>query len=42
MPVQCPECYSEDAYFDGVQYVCPDCGNELSSDFNPEEEDEDF
>ncbi len=26
--VECPECYSENAYHNGVQYECPDCGHE--------------
>lgn len=26
MEIICPECYSEDAYFDGCTYVCNNCG----------------
>ena len=26
MEIICPECYSEDAYFDGCTYVCNICG----------------
>lgn len=27
----CPQCAGENIYFDGVMYVCPDCGNECSA-----------
>lgn len=26
MEVQCPECFSEEAYHNGICYECPDCG----------------
>ncbi len=26
----CPKCDMDNTYFDGTQYVCPDCGNEWS------------
>lgn len=34
MAVQCknPNCQSENAYHDGVRYVCPDCGYEWDDD----------
>ncbi len=28
MNTECPVCGSEDAYHDGVQYVCPNCDHE--------------
>ena len=27
----CPSCSSENIYFDGTMYICPDCGNECSA-----------
>ena len=27
--MECIFCLNENAYFDGVNYVCPDCGREL-------------
>ncbi|UYO74830.1 zinc ribbon domain-containing protein YjdM [Halomonas qinghailakensis] len=30
----CPACASEFTYDDGIQYVCPECGNEWSKDAN--------
>lgn len=27
MEIECPNCGSEDAYFNGVCYECPDCGH---------------
>lgn len=29
---ECPVCGYEEAYFDGVRYVCDDCGAELDVD----------
>lgn len=26
MTTECPKCGLDNAYFDGVEYVCPDCG----------------
>ena len=26
--VECPNCQNDNAYCDGVEYVCPDCGYE--------------
>ena len=37
MLIECPNCGCEDAYHDGVSYVCPDCGNRWQED---DEEDE--
>jgi protein PhnA len=31
----CPNCNEENAYFDGVVFVCPDC--DYQWDFNPED-----
>ena len=28
--ITCPACYSENAYFDGTMYICPDCMYEWS------------
>ena len=28
MSIECHNCGFEDAYHDGVNYVCPNCGNE--------------
>jgi uncharacterized Zn ribbon protein len=33
-----PECTSENAFFNGVCYECPDCDHEWSEDANDEEE----
>lgn len=36
----CPTCNSQNIYFDGTLYICPDCGgefNELSSDDSPKD-----
>lgn len=32
MNVECPKCGSEDAYFDGVHYLCPACDYEWEAD----------
>ena len=32
MIVECPYCGSEDAYHDGVSYVCPDCDSRWQGD----------
>lgn len=32
MEIQCPYCFSEDAYHDGVSYVCPDCDSRWQGD----------
>ena len=32
MVVECPYCGSEDAYHDGVSYVCPDCDGRWQGD----------
>lgn len=29
---KCPKCESENTYFDGSLYVCPDCFNEFNPD----------
>ncbi|MDL2213666.1 alkylphosphonate utilization protein [Bacteroides sp. OttesenSCG-928-E20] len=29
---KCPVCASENTYFDGTTYVCPDCGREFMAD----------
>ena len=34
---KCPKCNSEYTYFDGMLYVCPDCGHEFSADDTAEE-----
>ena len=28
MELECPNCGSYDCYFDGLQFVCDDCGHE--------------
>ena len=28
MELECPNCGSYDYYFDGLQFVCDDCGHE--------------
>lgn len=33
MTVECPICGSEDAYHDGVSYVCPDCDYTWGNDY---------
>lgn len=32
----------EDAYFDGVKYVCPDCCEEWDCDAIPDDDDDDW
>lgn len=44
--IECPNCGMDNAYCDGVKYVCPDCGfewdcKEIPNDDDWEEEDED-
>lgn len=34
---QCPKCGSENTYFDGSLYVCPDCAHEFDSSETAEE-----
>ena len=34
---KCPKCNGEYTYFDGMLYVCPDCGHEFSADDTAEE-----
>lgn len=34
---QCPKCGSENTYFDGSLYVCPDCAHEFDSAETTEE-----
>ncbi|MDL2291940.1 alkylphosphonate utilization protein [Bacteroides sp. OttesenSCG-928-F21] len=29
---KCPVCLSENTYFDGTMYICPDCGHEFMGD----------
>ncbi|MDE6556223.1 MAG: hypothetical protein K2K55_04585 [Duncaniella sp.] len=49
MNTECPNCGMENAYFDGVEYVCPDCGHTWGCDevddeysrYQPEEDDDD-
>lgn len=35
MEIQCPKCFSEEAYFNGVEYECPDCGYTWSDENCP-------
>lgn len=35
----CPQCSLENTYFDGVVYVCPDCGHEFNGDSEQEADD---
>lgn len=35
--ITCSKCSSENAYFDSVMYICPDCGFEWSGDETQEE-----
>ena len=32
MEIVCPNCFNENAYFNGVCYECPDCGNQWGFD----------
>ncbi|MBO4841077.1 MAG: hypothetical protein J5524_08755 [Bacteroidaceae bacterium] len=32
MTTECPNCHMDNAYCDGVQYVCPDCDFEWPCD----------
>ena len=39
MSVTCPKCFSEDAFFNGVCYECPDCDYEWGGvDFDESED----
>lgn len=38
---KCPKCKSENAYFDGSLYVCPDCNFEWTQGSGAEESDND-
>lgn len=31
-PPDCPACQQQNTYFDGTQYVCPDCAHEWTAD----------
>jgi hypothetical protein len=42
MEISCPNCSNENAYFDGVQYVCPDCDFEWGNDSRNEDFQEDY
>lgn len=33
----CPQCQGEYVYHDGINFVCPDCGNEWSGEESQEE-----
>lgn len=35
----CPQCAMENTYFDGMLYVCPDCGHEFNNEGESEETD---
>lgn len=32
----CPKCQSENIYFDGTMYICPDCGYECTANEDQE------
>jgi protein PhnA len=34
MTVECPKCGMENAYHDGVNYVCPDCDYEWDDELD--------
>ncbi|MDH6343822.1 protein PhnA [Parabacteroides sp. PFB2-12] len=36
---KCPVCGSENTYFDGTMYICPDCGCEFMADEQSEASD---
>lgn len=38
----CPDCFEENAFFNGICYVCPECGYEWGYDDDEEEEEEDI
>lgn len=40
MNTECPNCQSENAYFDGVKFVCPDCDYEWDDDLTIQESDD--
>ena len=40
MEVECIFCLNENAYFDGVNYVCPDCGREWPCDEIADDDDD--
>lgn len=37
MTTECPFCHMDNAYCDGVEYVCPDCGKTWDCDEIPDE-----
>lgn len=39
--IECPNCGMDNAYCDGVNYVCPDCCFEWNCTEIPDEKDED-
>lgn len=38
---ECPNCFRDNAYFDGVEYVCPDCGYTWDCPECPHEKEDD-
>ena len=38
MTTECPNCGNDNAYHDGVKFVCPDCDYEWDDDFDFEED----
>lgn len=38
MKIECPFCHLENAYHDGVSYVCPDCDGTWGGDDDDDDE----
>ncbi len=38
MTVECPFCFMDNAYCDGVEYICPDCGRTWPCDEIPNDD----
>ena len=38
MTIECPFCGMDNAYCDGVEYVCPDCGRTWECDEIPNDD----
>lgn len=39
---ECPSCSRDNAYHNGLEYVCPDCGHEWDDGLGLYDDDEDY
>lgn len=42
MAIECPFCGLDNAYCDGVEYVCPDCGRTWPCPEIPDDDEDDW